>query len=87
MIGWNEKLKPILIKYKKRKHPLSYSNLYQLLVVALLSAQESDKKINKISITLFAVYPTLDSMPKTSIEELVPYSSTVRKYKKNRMVN
>ena len=43
---WAEKLKPILTKYKERKHPLDHRNLYQLLVMVVLSAQDSDIHIN-----------------------------------------
>ena len=30
---WTEKLNPILIKYKGRKHPLEYQNLYQYYLI------------------------------------------------------
>lgn len=43
---WNETIVPLLEKYKGRKHPLEYQNLYQLLVVIVLSAQDSDANIN-----------------------------------------
>ena len=46
---WAEKLAPILKKYKGRKHPLDYHNLYQLMVMVVLSAQDSDANINKIA--------------------------------------
>ena len=35
---WAEKLTPILKKYKGRKHPLHSHNLYQLLIMFVLSA-------------------------------------------------
>ena len=35
---WAKNLKPILIKYKGRKHPLEYHSLYQLMVMVVLSA-------------------------------------------------
>lgn len=47
--NWAEKLEPILTKYKGRKHPLDNHNLYQLLVMVVLSAQDSDANINKIA--------------------------------------
>ena len=36
--NWSEKLKPLIEKYKGRKHPLEYKNNYQLLVMVILSA-------------------------------------------------
>lgn len=79
-INWEEKLKPILDKYKGRKHPLEYQNTYQLLVMVILSAQDSDANINKISAPLFENYPTLKSLSETDPETFVPYISKVRNY-------
>lgn len=45
---WAEKLQPLIDKYKDKKHPLDYENLYQLMVAVILSAQDSDANINKI---------------------------------------
>lgn len=35
---WAKALKPLIAKYKDKKHPLEYQNLYQLLVMVVLSA-------------------------------------------------
>ena len=77
---WETKLKPILKEYKEKKHPLEYQNTYQLLVMVVLSAQDSDANINKISPALFAKFPTLKSLSKTDIETFIPYISKVRNY-------
>ena len=45
-IGWPKAIQPLLKKYKDTKHPLDYKNIYQLLVMVVLSAQDSDKNIN-----------------------------------------
>lgn len=79
-INWEEKLKPILDKYKGRKHPLEYQNTYQLLVMVILSAQDSDANINKIALPLFEKYPTLKSLSESNIETFIPYISKVRNY-------
>lgn len=79
-INWEEKLKPILDKYKGRKHPLDYQNTYQLLVMVILSAQDSDANINKIALPLFEKYPTLKSLSESDIETFIPYISKVRNY-------
>ena len=78
--NWETKLEPILEKYKGTKHPLEYQNTYQLLVMVVLSAQDSDANINKIAPTLFDKYPTLNSLSKTDLETFVPYISKVRNF-------
>jgi endonuclease-3 len=77
---WTNKLEPILTKYKGRKHPLEHHNLYQLLVMVVLSAQDSDAHINKIAPTLFEAYPTMESMAVSNLDALIPYISTVRNF-------
>jgi len=78
--NWETKLAPILDKYKGKKHPLEYQNTYQLLVMVVLSAQDSDANINKIAPALFEKYPTLNSLSKTDTETFIPYISKVRNY-------
>lgn len=77
---WETKLKPILEKYKGKKHPLQYQNTYQLLVMVILSAQDSDANINAISPKLFEKYPTLKSVSQTDIETFTSYITKVRNY-------
>jgi endonuclease-3 len=43
---WPKVLKPLIKKYKGKQHPLNYKNIYQLVVMVVLSAQDSDKHIN-----------------------------------------
>ncbi len=78
--NWETKLEPILEKYKGKKHPLEYQNTYQLLVMVVLSAQDSDANINKIAPALFDKYPTLNSLSKTDLETFIPYISKVRNF-------
>ena len=77
---WAEKLVPILTKYKGKKHPLDYHNLYQLMVMVVLSAQDSDANINKIAPVLFEVYPNMESLSISNVEALIPYISKVRNF-------
>ncbi len=77
---WVEKLTPILSKYKGRKHPLDYHNLYQLLVMVVLSAQDSDANINKITPALFEVYPNIESLSASNVEALIPHITKVRNF-------
>lgn len=78
--NWDKKLKPILKKYKGKKHPLEYQSIYQLLVMVVLSAQDSDANINKIAPALFEKYPTLKSLSQTDIDTFIPYISKVRNH-------
>ena len=77
---WEIKLKPILKKYKGKKHPLEYQSTYQLLVMVILSAQDSDANINNIAPSLFEKYPTLKSISKTDLETFLPYVAKVRNH-------
>jgi endonuclease-3 len=77
---WETKLEPILKKYKGKKHPLEYHNTYQLLVMVVLSAQDSDANINNVAAPLFEKFPTLESLSKTNLENFLPYITKVRNY-------
>lgn len=79
-LNWETRLKPILQQYKGKKHPLDYQNTYQLLVMVVLSAQDSDANINNIAPILFEKYPTLKSLSKTDLETFIPYISKVRNH-------
>lgn len=77
---WHEHLKPLLQKYKGKKHPLDYNNLYQLMIMVILSAQDSDANINKIAPALFEVYPNMESLAASNIESLLPLITKVRNF-------
>lgn len=77
---WPAIFEPLIAKYKNKKHPLDYHNLYQLMVMVILSAQDSDANINKVAPALFEKFPNLQSLAKSSIEEVVPYITKVRNY-------
>ncbi|MDP3679255.1 MAG: endonuclease III [Flavobacterium sp.] len=77
---WSTNLEPILTKYKGRKHPLEYHNLYQLMVMVVLSAQDSDTNINKIAPILFEAYPNMESLAVSNVEALIPHISKVRNF-------
>jgi endonuclease-3 len=77
---WGEYLKPLLQKYKGKKHPLDYNNIYQLMIMVILSAQDSDANINKIAPALFEVYPNMESLAVSNVEALIPLISKVRNF-------
>ena len=78
--NWKENLQPLIDKYKGRKHPLDYKKTYQLLIMVILSAQDSDANINNITIPFFEKYPNLESISNSSIEEIAPYITKVKNY-------
>lgn len=77
---WAPKLQPIINLYKDKKHPLDYKNLYQLMVMVILSAQDSDANINKIAPALFKEYPNLEALSTATFDSLFPLVSKVRNF-------
>ena len=56
---------------------LHYNNPYELLVAVMLSAQCTDKRVNMVTPTLFAAYPTPDVLAKASADEVFEYVKSV----------
>lgn len=79
-INWKKEFKPLLKQYKGKKHPLEYKNLYQLLVMVVLSAQDSDRNINKLAPELFKAFPDMKSLSTANAEMLYPFISKVRNF-------
>lgn len=77
---WSKALNPIIEKYSGKKHPLDYNNLYQLMIMVILSAQDSDANINKIAPSLFITYPNLKSLAISNVDSLIPHISKVRNF-------
>jgi endonuclease-3 len=80
-VNWAEAVKPLLKKYRKKKHPLEYKNLYQLMMMVVLSAQSTDHVVNLISPALFDAYPSMESLAKAKPEDLIRYISKVRNFR------
>lgn len=79
-IDWAEAVLPLIKKYKGKKHPLEYKNLYQLVVMVILSAQDSDKHINQVAIPLFEAFPDMPSLARADEQMLFKYISGVRNF-------
>ncbi|MFP9100875.1 endonuclease III domain-containing protein [Flavobacterium sp. RHBU_24] len=75
---WPKALRPLIEKYKNKPHPLDYKNIYQLLVMVVLSAQDSDAHINKIAPEFFKKYPDMKALAKANTSELTEAISDVR---------
>jgi endonuclease-3 len=79
-INWPEAIKPLLKKYKDKQHPLEYKSIYQLVVMVVLSAQDSDKHINQIAPTFFELFPDMKALSKAGPEIISKQISDVRNF-------
>ena len=80
-VNWPVAIKPLLEKYKGQQHPLEYKNVYQLVVMVVLSAQDSDRNINKLAPELFKAFPDMKALSKASDRTLQPHISKVRNFR------
>lgn len=56
---------------------LQYSNPYELIVAVILSAQCTDKRINKITPALFDRFPTPELLSESDFDEVYPFIRSV----------
>ena len=50
---------------------LEYNKDYELLIATMLSAQTTDKKVNEVTRILFGKYPSLETLSKANIDDLI----------------
>ena len=79
-MDWNKAFEPLVAKYKGKTHPLAYQNRYQLLVMVLLSAQDSDRHINQLAPDIFRAFPTMTHLARATSSELQDLLNTVRNF-------
>ncbi|MBI3005249.1 MAG: endonuclease III [Ignavibacteriales bacterium] len=79
-VDWAEKILPLIKLYNGRKHPLEYQNAYQLVVMVILAAQDSDRHINSIAPELFKAFPSMKDLAKAKPEEVFKHVETVRNF-------
>lgn len=79
-INWPEAIKPLLKKYKGKAHPLEYGNTYQLLVMVVLSAQDSDKHINQLAPGFFELFPNMEALSQATPDAITAPISSVRNF-------
>ncbi|HVD98839.1 MAG TPA: hypothetical protein VNB90_11600 [Cytophagaceae bacterium] len=77
---WATALKPLIAEYKGKKHPLEYKSIYQLVVMVILSAQDSDKHINQLAPEFFKAFPDMKALAKADADALKPYIGKVRNW-------
>ena len=58
--------------YPEAKAELVFSNPYEMLVATMLSAQCTDKQVNKVTPAVFERYPTAKAMAEAREEDLYP---------------
>lgn len=78
--NWTQAFQPLFQQYGKRKHPLDYQNRYQLVVMVILSAQDSDKHINELAPSFFTAYPTLNALSNSTEADLQQHIGSVRNW-------
>ena len=74
---WQKEIQPLIKKYKGKKHPLDYNSL----VSVVLSAQDSDRHINKIGPEFFKVFPDMKALASANEEGLYALISDVRNFR------
>ncbi|MBQ7307841.1 MAG: endonuclease III [Clostridia bacterium] len=68
-----------ILDYLKQKFPeakceLNYSNIFELLIAVILSAQCTDKRVNQVTQILFKKYPTMYELQNANlvdVEEII----------------
>jgi endonuclease III len=79
--NWKKEIQPLIKKYKGKKHPLDYRNAYELIVAVVLSAQDSDRNINKLAPAFFNAFPDMKSLAKADKESLEPFVNKIRNFR------
>lgn len=68
-------------EYPEAGCALEHRNKYELLICVVLSAQTTDKSVNKISDALFEKYPTPQSLAQARQEDVIDIIRTIGMYK------
>ncbi len=77
---WRKDIQPLIKKYKGKKFPLNYGNTYELVVMVILAAQDSDAHINKVAPALFQAFPNIKALAGASEDTLHPLLNKVRNF-------
>lgn len=69
-----EEIKAIFLEnYPDSLTELNYTNIYELLIAVMLSAQCTDKRVNIITPALFEAYPTPIEMANANLDDVKSY--------------
>jgi len=80
--NWQKEIQPLIKKYKSKRHPLNYNNHYELIVAVVLSAQDSDRNINKLAPAFFEAFPDMKSLARADEESVLALISKIRSSRK-----
>ena len=61
---------------------LEFSKDYELLIATVLSAQTTDKRVNKVTRVLFKKYPSIEALSKSSVEDIESIIKEIGTYHK-----
>ena len=78
--NWQKDIQPLIKQYKGKKFPLNYGNTYELVVMVILAAQDSDAHINKVAPDLFRAFPNMKALARATEDTLHPLISKVRNF-------
>ena len=67
--------------YPEADCALEHSNLFELIVCVVLSAQTTDKSVNKVTPALFAAYPDAASLAQADPEDVAQYIKSIGMYR------
>lgn len=71
---WFEKvLNGLSQQHPDAKPELNFRNPYELLIATILSAQCTDKQVNRVTPALFDAYPTPEALASAEPEDVEPY--------------
>ena len=68
--------------FKNPKCELNYNHDYELLIAVMLSAQTTDKGVNKVTKVLFSKYDTLEKLSKANINDVKEIIKPIGNYNK-----
>ncbi|MBI1807821.1 MAG: endonuclease III [Ignavibacteria bacterium] len=77
---WLQAFTPLFKKYQGQKHPLQHKNKFQLVVMVIFSARDSDRNINALAPALFQQYPSMKVLATAQPEDLYPFIGKVTNY-------
>lgn len=79
-VNWQKEIQPLIKKYKGKKHPLDYNSPYELVVMVVLSAQDSDRHINQLAPNFFSAFPDMKALAKADTESIFAIINKVRNF-------
>ncbi|MGI6210962.1 MAG: endonuclease III [Anaerovoracaceae bacterium] len=77
----DEILRRLEAAYPDARCALDHKNVYELLVSTVLSAQTTDKSVNKVTPALFSAYPDPEHMAQADPDDVAAYIRTIGMYR------